>query len=109
MSPTKSSLRDVGLFESLAMHPEIVVSAVAKELRSARPEVGEPGDELLGRRGGRLVEVNRGHAGSSLLGVIRIARRSTPLIETLSVSMAFVQRRQSVAVVQRHRPRAARS
>jgi NAD(P)-dependent dehydrogenase (short-subunit alcohol dehydrogenase family) len=27
-------------------------------------EVGEPGDELLGRRGGRLVEVDRGHACS---------------------------------------------
>src|SRR6185312_573519 len=27
----------------------------------ARPEVGQRGDELLRRRGGRLVEVDRGH------------------------------------------------
>jgi len=30
------------------MDLEVLVSAVAKELRVARPEVGEPGDLLLG-------------------------------------------------------------
>jgi hypothetical protein len=39
------------------MHLEVLVGAVAEELRAARPEVGQPGDELLGRRGGRLVEM----------------------------------------------------
>jgi len=38
------------------MHLEVLVGAVAKELRAARPEVGKPGDVLLGRRGGCLVE-----------------------------------------------------
>ena len=48
------------------MHLEVLVGAVAKQLRAARPEVGEPGDELLGRRGGRLVEMDGRHACSSL-------------------------------------------
>src|SRR5262245_35135032 len=43
------------------MHLEVLVGAVAKELRAAWPEVGEPGDELLGRRGHRLMYANRGH------------------------------------------------
>src|SRR5437867_11701758 len=65
------ALGDVGLFGALVMHLEVLVGAVAKELRAARPEVGEPGDELLGRRRGRLVEVDRGHACSSRGGVRR--------------------------------------
>jgi hypothetical protein len=40
------------------MHLEVLVGAVAKELRAARPEVGEPGDVLLGCQGGCLVEVD---------------------------------------------------
>ena len=44
------------------MHLEVPVGAVAKELRAPGPEVGEPGDVLLGRRGGCLVQVDRGHA-----------------------------------------------
>src|SRR5882757_10676293 len=43
------------------MHLEVFVGAVAKELRAAWPEVGKPGDVLLGRRGGCLVEVDCGH------------------------------------------------
>jgi hypothetical protein len=31
------------------VHLEILVGAVAKELRAAGPEIGEPGDVLLGR------------------------------------------------------------
>jgi hypothetical protein len=30
------------------MHLEVLISAVAKELRAARPEVGEPGEVLPG-------------------------------------------------------------
>jgi hypothetical protein len=43
---------------------EVVVGAVAKELRAAWPEVGEAGDELLGRGGSRLVKVDRGHVST---------------------------------------------
>jgi hypothetical protein len=43
------------------MHLEVFVGAIAKELRAARPEVGESGHVLL-RRGGRFsVEMDRGH------------------------------------------------
>jgi hypothetical protein len=46
---------------ALVMHFEVIVGAVGKELRPAGAEVGERGDELLGRRGGRLMELDRGH------------------------------------------------
>jgi hypothetical protein len=46
------------------VHLEVSVGTVAEELRAARPEVGEPGEELLGRRGRGLVEVDRGRASS---------------------------------------------
>jgi hypothetical protein len=29
------------------MHLEVIVGAVAEDLRAARPKIGEPGDELL--------------------------------------------------------------
>ena len=60
------AFRDVGLRGAFVMHLEVRVGAVAKEPRASRPEVGEPGDVLLGRRGGCLVEVDRGHACSFL-------------------------------------------
>src|SRR2546427_528612 len=60
------AFRDVGLRGATVMHLEVLVGAVAKKLRAARPEVGEPGDVLLGRRGGCLVQVDRGHAFSLL-------------------------------------------
>src|SRR4029077_16109838 len=56
------AFRDVGLRGATVMHLEVLVGAVAKKLRAARPEVGEPGYVLLGRRGGCLVQVDRGHA-----------------------------------------------
>jgi hypothetical protein len=40
---------DVGLGVSAMVHLEILVGAVAKDLRAAGPEIGEPGDVLLGR------------------------------------------------------------
>jgi hypothetical protein len=55
------AFRNVGLRGATAVHLEVVIGAVAKELRAARPEVGEPGDKLLGRRCGCLVEMDRGH------------------------------------------------
>src|SRR4029450_97359 len=55
------ALCDVSLIEALVMHLEGVVGAAAKDLRATRAEVGECGDELLGRRGGGLMEVDRGH------------------------------------------------
>ena len=53
---------DVGLRGAAVMHPEVLVRAVAKELRAARPEIGEPGNVLFGRQGGCLVQVDGGHA-----------------------------------------------
>ncbi len=44
------------------MHLEVFVGTIAKKLRAARPEVGEPGDVLLRRRGRCLVQMYRGHA-----------------------------------------------
>ena len=40
------AFRDVGLRAAPVMHLEVLVGAVAKELRAARPEVGKPGDVL---------------------------------------------------------------
>jgi hypothetical protein len=60
------AFRDVGLRGATVMHLEVLVGAVAKKLRAARPEVGEPGDVLLGRRGSCLVQVDRGPAFSLL-------------------------------------------
>src|SRR5258707_5092629 len=56
------ALGDVGHMRALVMHFKVPVGAVGKELRAARPEVGEPGDELLRRQGGRLMEVDAGHS-----------------------------------------------
>jgi hypothetical protein len=39
------------------MHLEVLVGAVAKELRAAGAEVGEAGDILLGRKGSCLVKI----------------------------------------------------
>src|SRR4029079_8210658 len=60
------AFRDVGLRGATVMDLEVIVGAVAKKLRAAGPEVGEPGDVLLRRRGSCLVQVDRGHAFSLL-------------------------------------------
>jgi hypothetical protein len=39
------------------MHLEVLIGAVAKKLRATRPEVGEPGDVLLGRQRSCLVKI----------------------------------------------------
>jgi hypothetical protein len=54
------ALRDIGFTGALVVHLQVVVGAVAKQLRAARPEVGERRDELLGRRVRRLIEVDGG-------------------------------------------------
>ena len=63
MPPEPSVTSAVGRPRS--MHLEVLVGAVAEELRATRPEIGEAGDELLGRRGGRLVQIDRGTCLSS--------------------------------------------
>jgi hypothetical protein len=49
------------------MHLKVLISTIAKELLTARTEVGKPGDELLRRCGGCQFEVNCGHICSSEL------------------------------------------
>ena len=53
------AFRDVGLRRAAVVDLEVLVGAVAKKLRAARPKVGEPGDVLFGRRGGCLVQADR--------------------------------------------------
>src|SRR3954447_9448905 len=55
------ALGDVSPVATPVVHLEVLVGAVAEQLRAAGPEVGESGNELLGRRGRRLVKVNGGH------------------------------------------------
>src|SRR6185503_15065027 len=55
------------------MYLQVLVRAIAKELRAARTEIGEPGDELLGSRGSCLFEVNCGHVSSLVKCVARFA------------------------------------
>jgi hypothetical protein len=60
------------------------------------PEVGEPGDELLGHRGGCLVEIDRGRAYSSRGGVRSTLRCSQgcpprhPLVNQTLVSVPAI-------------------
>src|SRR5215831_2301587 len=44
------------------MHLEVLVSAVAQDLRTARPKVGQASNVLLRAQNGCLMEVDRGHA-----------------------------------------------
>ena len=55
------AFRDIGIRAAPVMHLEIRIGAVAKELRAARPEMGESGDVLLGRRSGRPMKMDGGH------------------------------------------------
>src|SRR5690242_5046288 len=64
------AFRHVGVRAAEVMHLEILIGAVAKQLRAARPEVGEPGGVLLGRQSGGSVEVDRGHTRSFLNGSV---------------------------------------
>jgi hypothetical protein len=61
------------------MHLEVLVGAVAKDLRAARSEVGKPGDILVGRQGGCLIEVDRGHTCSfRLIGPKKVSQLLPP-------------------------------
>ena len=44
------AFRDIGLGAAEMVHLQVLIGAVAEELRAARPEVGEPSDVLLGRQ-----------------------------------------------------------
>jgi hypothetical protein len=44
------AFRDIGVSAAKMMYLEVLVGAVAEQLRAARPEVGESGDILLGRQ-----------------------------------------------------------
>src|SRR5262245_9691710 len=55
------AFRDVSVRRTSVMHLQILVRAVAKELRAARSEVDERREQLLWRRSRRLVQVDRGH------------------------------------------------
>src|ERR1700734_3780121 len=69
---------DVGVAGALVVHLEVAVGAVGEDLRAARPEVGERGEELLRCRGGRLVKVNGGHGGLLDWGLWSLPPSRTP-------------------------------
>jgi len=70
------ALSDVGIRGATVMHLEVPVGAVAKELRAARAEVGQPGEELLGGLRWSLAKVDRGHGCSLREGCSFGARAS---------------------------------
>src|SRR4030095_16564594 len=70
------ALSNVGIVRALLMHLEVLIGAITEELLAARTEVGEPGDELFGRRRGRQFEVNCGHICSF---DTRVCPAKTPL------------------------------
>ena len=49
------------------MHLEVAVGTVSKKLGAVWPKVGKPGDVLFRRRGGCLMQVERGHPSLLLL------------------------------------------
>ena len=49
------ALCDIGVIRAFLMDLQILIGGIAKEFLAARSEVGEPCDELLGRRAGCLV------------------------------------------------------
>src|SRR4029450_2206685 len=69
-NPTRA-LSNVGIVRAQLMHVEVLIGAITEELLATRTEVGEPGDELFGRRRGRQFEVNCGHRCSFATRVTR--------------------------------------
>lgn len=71
-------------------------SGQREDLRAARPEVGEPGEELLGRRGGRLVKMDRVHGRLLDRGLCRLPQSGPggPVapVETLVLARTRVRR-----------------
>ena len=65
------------------MHLEVLVRAIAKDLPPARPEVGEPRDELLGGRGGCPLELNCRHA--LLLSILECQTLSVGFCDSLVI------------------------
>jgi hypothetical protein len=72
------------------MHLEVFVGAVAEELRAAKPEVGEPGDVLLGRRGGCPMEVDRGHASSLFHALFPVFRSVSFIAPSMGVMIVLM-------------------
>jgi hypothetical protein len=60
------AFRDVGLRGAFVMHLKVSVGAVAEKFRTARPEIGEAGHVLFGRRIGCPMEMDGGHASLSI-------------------------------------------
>src|ERR1700730_18448019 len=60
-----------GLGGAAAMHLEGLVGAVANKLRAGRPQGWELGHVRVWRRGGCLVDMDRGHVGSLSLPRLR--------------------------------------
>src|ERR1044072_4880389 len=58
------SLGDVGVVSAVAMHFQILVGTVTKDLRAVRREVSQPGDILSGRQSRCLMQMDRGHTCS---------------------------------------------
>src|SRR5262245_4626713 len=64
------ALGDVGLCGAALMHLEVLVGAVAEQLRAAGPEIGEPGDVLFGCRRCRPMKMQRSHVCSYFGGSV---------------------------------------
>src|SRR5262245_24753622 len=74
------TLRDVCVSGAAVMDLEVIVRAVAEDLRPAGTKVDERGEELLWRRGGGLMEMKRSHVYSltarpSVVAVTHITAR----------------------------------
>jgi hypothetical protein len=70
------------------MHLQVIVGAIPKQLRPARTEVGESGNELLWSRGGCQFELYYGHV-CSLIELLRDIHQASWL--ALRVSRAIVR------------------
>src|SRR5262249_39691873 len=104
------ALRDVGVMGALGVDLELTVGAVAEQLRTARPEVGEAGDVLLRRRRGRLLEMDGRHTrqtGGSA-GASRPCRPWSTLPRVV-VRLALIHVRRPWACVRRPDQRAGRA
>src|SRR4030095_10066481 len=89
------ALSNVGIVRALLMHLEVLIGAITEELLATRTEVGEPGDELFGRRGGRQLEVHCGHRCSFAIQVyssVLLCISLTSLARSISASLVWKPR-----------------
>src|SRR5262249_41441564 len=85
------ALGHVSVRRPAVMHLQVLVRAVAKELRAPRPEVGERGEELLGCGGCGLVHMDRRHA-FSLREVQAVGRARQSALHKTSGTRSIVRR-----------------